>query len=267
MPVGGVSRYNSPVAMPYTTALITGASSGIGRALAVALTKSGVHVALAARREPQLEQVREQVTELGGRALVAVMDVSDGDGTVRTIERLDDEMGGLDLIVACAGVGPPDASAPAYCYETLRDPCHVNFCGAVATLTAVLPRMVKRRRGHLVGISSLSSFGALPASAAYCAPKAGLSMLLDCLRIDVQPHGVAVTTVNAGFVATPMVAHRKGAMPQLLTVDEAAARIARALPRRPAHIDFPQPLALGTRLAAAIPRVLRDPLMRWVARD
>jgi NAD(P)-dependent dehydrogenase (short-subunit alcohol dehydrogenase family) len=92
-------------------------------------------------------------------------------------------------------------------------------------------------------------------------------MLLECLRLDLHPHGVAVTTVHLGFVDTPMVAHRRGAMPQRLTPEHAAAHILRALSGRPARIDFPQPLAGLARAAAALPDGLRDPLVRWLARD
>ncbi|MCA9624908.1 MAG: SDR family NAD(P)-dependent oxidoreductase, partial [Myxococcales bacterium] len=155
--------------------------------------------------------------------------------------------------------------APAHSWEALAAPCHINFCGAIATLTAALPAMVARGRGHLVGISSLSSYGALPASAPYCAPKAGLSMALECLRLDVAPRGVAVTTVYAGFIDTAMVAHRREAMPQLLSPEAAARRILDALPERPPRIDFPQPLAWAARAAARLPRALRDPVVRSLA--
>jgi NAD(P)-dependent dehydrogenase (short-subunit alcohol dehydrogenase family) len=246
--------------MPTTTALVTGASSGIGRALAKELARRGARVVLAARRAELLHQVRERIVADGHLAEVEPMDVSDGDATVRAIEALDDRLG-LDLVVACAGVGPADPFAPAYSYDNLRGPCHVNFCGAVATLTAILPRMVERRRGHLAAVSSLSALIPLADSAPYCSPKAGLDMLLDCIRLDVAAHGVAVTTIHLGFVDTPMVAHRAGPMPQLMSAAAAAERIADALPARPARIDLPRALALATRAAAALPRPLRDRLL------
>ncbi|HHH28311.1 MAG TPA: SDR family NAD(P)-dependent oxidoreductase [Polyangiaceae bacterium] len=242
-------------------ALVTGASSGLGRALATRLGRDGWRVVLAARRQAALDEVAATIRAAGGEAVVGVLDVADTTRCVAAIRGWDDELGGLDLVIANAGVGP-ELSASPLSWEALAGPCHVNYCGAVATLTAVLPRMVERGRGHLVGISSLSSFGALPESAAYCSPKAGLNMMLDCLRLDGEPHGVAVTTVHAGFIDTPMVAHRREAMPQLVPVDEAAARIVDALPSRPARIDFPQPLAWVARAGARLPRPLRDRLVR-----
>lgn len=248
--------------MPYRTALVTGASSGIGRALAKGLARQGTRVALAARREALLAALAGEIADAGGKALVAPMDVADTEISVRAVQHMDDEMGGLDLVIACAGAGPPDPSAVPYRWHSLAVPFHVNFCGAAATLTAVAERMVERRKGHLVGISSIASFGALPASAAYCAPKAGLSMLLDCLRLDLAASGVAVTAVHLGFVQTPMVVHRTGPMPQLVTPDEAARHILERLGSRPTTIDFPEPLASSAKIAALLPRSLRDRLMR-----
>lgn len=245
--------------------VITGASRGLGRALALKLAEPGARLVLIARNEAALAEVATEVRHRGAHAIVEALDVADCERAAQRLRRLDAEHGGFDRVIANAGVGPR-LDVPAYAWEALRGPCHVNFCGAAATLTAALPAMVDRGRGHLVGIGSLSSFGALPGAGAYSAPKAGLSMLLECLRLEVAPLGVAVTTVFAGFIDTAMVAHRRQAMPQRLSVDDAAARIVRALPARPARIDFPQPLAWAARAGACLPRALRDPVVRRLAK-
>jgi short-subunit dehydrogenase len=188
---------------------------------------------------------------------VVPLDVADTTRVVSVVRELDDELGGLDLIVANAGVGAPPP-ATGLDWESLAAPCHVNFCGAAATLTAVLPRMKARGRGHLVGVSSLASFGPLPKAAAYCAPKAGLSMLLDCLRLDLLGTGVDVTAIHPGFVRTAMTERSTFFMPMLMDVDAAADVIMRELPKRPAAIDFPLPMALAARFGARLPRRLRD---------
>lgn len=244
----------------WSRALVTGASSGIGRALAVALATRGVFVVCAARRAEELARVVDEITEVGGRARALVVDVGDTDHAVAAIRELDAGIGGLDLVVANAGVGPA-LDAPPHSWEAIAGPCHVNFCGAAATLTAVLPRMVERGRGHLVGIGSLSSFGALPGSAAYCSPKAGLAMLLECLRLDVAHAGVFVTSVHLGFVATPMVAHRSERMPLLMQPEELALELLDELMARPPSIAIPRPLAAAARAAAMMPRALRDRLL------
>lgn len=243
--------------MSWKHALVTGASSGIGRGLAERIAATGALVVLCARRERELGRVAEGIERAGGHAKVAALDVGDTERTVAAIRALDEEVGGLDLVVANAGVGAPPPASPL-AWETLRHPCHVNFCGAVATLTAVLPQMVARGRGHIVGVSSLASFGALPASGAYCAPKAGLSMLLECLRLDLLDTGVAATTIHAGFVRTAMVEHATFPMPMLMSVEEAVDLVMLELPKRPATIDFPRPLALAARVAAGLPRSLRE---------
>jgi short-subunit dehydrogenase len=248
-----------------TVTLVTGASSGIGRALAEEFGRQGDHVVVVARREPLLHEVAAAITARGGHATVVSLDVGDTARTVSAFEALDDHLGGIDRVIAAAAVGPAN-NGPSFAWSTIAGACHVNFCGAAASLAALAPRMAARRRGHLVGLSSISSFGALPGSGAYCAPKAGLSMLLECLRLDLAPHGVAVTTVHAGFVDTAMVAHREGAMPGLMSPEDAAAHIVAALARRPARIDFPLTLALAARAAALVPRALRDKLVRRVVK-
>lgn len=241
----------------WRTALVTGASSGIGHALARELAAAGVHVFLGARREVPLRALADHIRARGGAADVVLLDVSQADACVARVRQLDQDCGGLELVVANAGAGPRRREgAPSYQWEVLAEAFHTNFCGAAATLTAALPAMVARGRGHLVGISSLASFGALPDAASYCAPKAGLSMLLDCLRLDLAGSGVAVTAVHAGFVRTPMLEDTH-AQPQRLEPEAFATRVVARLARRPARIDIPQPLALGARLFAGLPARVR----------
>jgi len=242
----------------YRTALVTGASSGIGQALAECLASGGTMVVLAARRGPELRAVADGIARTGGRARVEVMDVADTGATVARIRALDAEIGGFDLVIANAGVGMKPRRGPTYAWEAMAAACHVNFCGAAATLTAVLPQMVERKRGHVVGISSIASFTPIPGRGGYCAPKAGLSMLLECLRLELAGTGVHATAVHPGFVRTAMTAKSKGALPFVMDPATAAARIVRALPSAPATIDFPWQLATAARAGAALPRVLRD---------
>jgi len=246
---------------------VTGASSGIGRGLAWRLARDGFHVHLGARRLDRLHEVSAEIASAGGQSSVLAIDVSHADATVEAIRALDARVGGLDLIVANAGVGVGSRELPTYAWESVREAFHTNVCGATATLTAVLPAMVRRGRGHLVGISSLASFGALPGSAAYCAPKAALSMLLKCLRLDTLDTGVAVTAVHVGFVDTAMLEHATHPTPQRLTVTEAADAIVRELDARPATIELPRALAIATRVAANLPRPVRDAMARrWAAK-
>jgi len=243
---------------PYRVAVVTGASSGIGQALAERLAAAGTLVVLAARRADRLHAVAEGIEADGGHARVEPMDVADTDATVARLRALDAELGGFDLVVANAGVGMKHRGIPTYAWEAMAETCHVNFCGAAATLTAVLPQMVERGRGHIVGISSIASFTPIPGRGGYCAPKAGLSMLLECLRLELADTGVHATAVHPGFVRTAMTAKSKGALPFVMDPAAAAERIVDALPAAPATIDFPWQLATAARLGAALPRLVRD---------
>lgn len=244
--------------MFYRTALVTGASSGMGRGLALRLAEHGAKVVLCARRREALEEVAEEIRVFGGDCVVAPLDVSDAEGTVATIRELDDQVGGLELVIANAGVGARGGGPESYSWENMREACATNFTGALATLTAVLPRMLERKRGHLVGMSSLAAYVPLPQSAAYCATKSGLSMFLECLRTDLMGTGVDVTAIHAGYVKTPLTERSSHPRPLMMERDEAVDTIMRRLIERPATIDFPVPLAVATRVAGRLPRRVRD---------
>lgn len=243
---------------------MTGASFGIGEGLTRALVARGVTTVGIARSADALLSLR---AELGEKFVPCCLSVDDTDALVGKLRALDDELGGVDLVIANAGVGAA-REHPPFSYEATRAALHTNFCAAAATLTALTAQMATRRRGQLVAISSLSSIAALPSALAYSAPKAGLNMVCDCLRLDLAPHGVAVTNVYLGFVATRMVASSAHPMPQLLPIDDVVAHLVERLPGRPATITYPKLLGTGTRLLGALPEVVRRGLFalapkRW----
>ncbi|MCA2977635.1 MAG: SDR family NAD(P)-dependent oxidoreductase, partial [Myxococcaceae bacterium] len=170
----------SPVTAPYGRALVTGASSGLGRALALWFARRGVVVHAAARREAQLTSLR---AEAPGHIEPLVLDVADADAAHARIEALDRETGGFDLVVANAGVGD-ELPAKALSWERVRKVLDVNVMGATATLCAVVPGMLARGRGHLVGVSSLAAFVSLPKVGAYNASKSYLTAWLESVRLD-----------------------------------------------------------------------------------
>ncbi len=247
----------------YRHALVTGASSGIGRGLAMELARHGIHVFLAARRREVLEGLQDELERAGYAANAVAIDVSDTADLVTKLRTIDREHP-LDLVIANAGVGADHSADAPYAWEAIRDALHTNFCGAAATLTAVLPAMVARGRGHLVGLGSLASFGPLPLSAAYCAPKAGLHMLLDCLRLDTTGTGIVVTNVQVGFVATRMLEGVTHPTPGLLQVEEAAQTIVEGLFAGREDIVFPGPLAFAARIGGQLPRFVQKAMARTV---
>ncbi len=210
---------------------------------------------MAARRERELERVADEIRVDGGTAETMALDVANTSATVARLRDWDDA-DEIDSVIANAGVGAAHDADPSS-WEAIADACHINYCGAAATLTALLPRMMKRRRGHLVGVGSLASFGALPSSAAYCSPKAGLRMLLDCLRLDASASGVTVTALHLGFVDTPMLAHAKHPTPQRVSAEKAAKVMADAIDRRTDELTFPRALGIAAFAAGRLPLSVR----------
>jgi len=227
--------------MDARTAFITGASAGIGKALALRLARDGVEVGLAARRTEQLTEVADQIHVAGGRAHVFALDVRRPKDVYETLLRADDTMQGIDLVIANAGLAN-NRRAQKFRWEECEDMLSVNVTGAAATLTALLGRMIERDRGHLVGVSSLAGMRALPGMAAYTATKAFLSRFLEGLRIDLSGSHISVTDVRPGFVESPMTERYKTtgqAMPFLVSASDAADTIVAALGRKDPVIAFP----------------------------
>ena len=243
--------------MEHRTAFVTGASSGIGFELSKRLAKEGLEVGIAARREDELRKLAREIAEQGGRARVYPLDVADVEATTRALERADDEMGGVDLVVANAGIGNHRWSGKLS-YRDCAPIIAVNVQGAVATLTALLSKMVERKRGHLVGISSLAQYRGMPYGATYSASKAFLSHFLEGMRVDLRGTGVAVTDVRPGFVRTPMTAPSPFPMPFLMDLDDAVETIVRGIRASSPIVAFPWQLATLMRAGTLMPTAIYD---------
>jgi short-subunit dehydrogenase len=224
------------------TVVVTGASAGIGRALAVELARQGARVGATARRAELLESLKNEIRAAGGTVDTAVADVADRVAITDAVRQLADRLGPPDLVIANAGVGrslpADDPDHVSNVEETLR----VNFLGVVHTFGAALPGMLARGSGHLAAVSSLAAYKGLPGSAGYCASKAAVSSYCEALRIELRDRGIAVTTICPGFIKTDMTAANPGPMPFLMSADAAARRVVRALRRRPGVYDFPKPM-------------------------
>jgi len=240
----------------YSTALVTGASSGIGRSLAATLASEGTRVYVAARRRAELEALVGEIARAGGRAEALVLDVADADATYEAVSKLD-ARDPLDLVVANAGigVGTPAKKAP---WSQVRNVLSINLMGAAATLMGALPGMVARNRGHLVGIASVAGFRGLPKFNAYSGSKAGLIAFLESTRLDLHSTDVAVTTVCPGFVRTEMTGKVKA---RGMALDEAVRIIRQALAERRAVCTFPR----TTRAAMTAVSLLPDSVYEFLA--
>ena len=171
------------------------------------------------------------------------------------------ELGPIDLLIANAGVGhviPADRFDATLFEDTIR----TNLLGPVFAIEAVLPSMLSRGAGHIVGVSSLAAYRGLPKTHAYCASKSALNASLEGLRAEVADRGVRITTVCPGFVRTSMVAKNSAGMPFLLGPDEAARRILRAVRAGRRVYNFPWPMAVLTALARLLPNGVVDRIVR-----
>jgi short-subunit dehydrogenase len=202
-------------------ALVTGASSGIGSALARELARQGCKVGLIARRQAELSQLADEIQRAGGTAAFAPADVGVRDQIHQAIAELRGRLGPTDLLIANAGVGVPTMLDPVNIGAVERM-FQVNVLGVVYALEAVLPEMLRRRTGHLAAVSSLGAYRGMPGESAYCASKAAVNTYLEGLRIHLRSRGIAVTTICPGFIRTPMTAPNKFPMPWLMDPDDAA---------------------------------------------
>ena len=236
---------------------ITGASSGIGRGLAVELGRRGAKLGLLARRAETLGEIVKEVEAAGASALALPADVKDAPAVRGAAEQLREKFGRVDVLIANAGVGVT-TDARDLRPDEVANVIGVNVLGAVNSVTAVLPEMVERKSGHLVVISSLAAYRGLPKSAAYCASKAAVSAFFESLRVDLQGSGVDVTIIHPGFIKTPLTAGREAQMPYLMELDDAVKKIIRAIEARKKSYAFPWQLATIVRAAMLMPVPLYD---------
>lgn len=187
------------------TAIVTGASSGIGRATALALARAGAHVALTARRQAELEVVAAEVQALGGRSLVLPADIGCQDQAAEVVRRVVQAWGRVDILVTCAGIyvrGPIETLTAADFERCMA----VNFFGTVYPVLAALPHMRAQRGGHIVLLSSVDGKKAIRTDAPYAATKFAVAGFGEALRQDLYGTGVDVSIIFPGRVATPLIA-------------------------------------------------------------
>jgi short-subunit dehydrogenase len=249
--------------MNYRTALVTGASSGLGRGLALWFARRGVKVYAAARRRENLEALANEALAAGAHIEPVELDVAHVDNTLASLRELDASSGGLDLVIANAGVGI-ETNARRLKWEQVKQTIDVNVTGAAATLCAVLPQMVERKRGHVVGVASLAAYRGLGRNAAYSASKAYLSTFMESLRVDLRGSGVNVTCIYPGFVKSEMTAQNKFTMPFLLETEEAVELMGKAILRGETQYAFPWQMARLMGLVRTLPNALFDAAMRKV---
>lgn len=232
--------------------LITGASAGIGLALARHYARPGAVLGLVARRAQRLEAARQALQATGAAVHAYSADVRDAARMGQVVREFWDAAGGVDIAVANAGISLGDGlrvGNPAPACEVIA----VNVQGAINTLLPLIPLMLERRSGHLVAVGSVAGFRGLPGKGAYSASKAALKTLLDAWRVQLRGSGVFVTTLCPGYIATELTEGNPYPMPFILPVDDAARQIARAIERRATIYVFPWQMRLAVPLLRVVP--------------
>ena len=241
--------------------MITGASSGIGHGLAVAIARRGGKLGLIARRAEVIDEVVREIGAAGGQAVALPADVQSAESMRAAADKLRAEFGPIDVLVANAGIGPT-RDAAKFNAEEVANVMNVNVIGASNSVAAVVPEMIARGQGQLVAISSLAAYRGVPKSAAYCASKAAVSSFFESLRLDLEPRGVDVTIIHPGFIKTALTAGREAQMPFLMELDDAVNKMVRAIEKRRKRYSFPWQLATIVRAGMIMPIWMYDRIAR-----
>ncbi len=242
-------------------ALITGTASGIGRSLAHRLAREGYAIAALDRHETGLRSLADEFHSKNQRLAWALADVTDPTELLRAVAQLESQLGPTDLLVANAGIGL-ETSGLKYDIAAMNQVLNVNLLGVSNSIGAVLPGMVERRRGHIVGISSIASYRGLPRMLAYCASKAGVNSILDGMRVELRPIGIHVTTICPGWIRTPLTEQLEGTLEHILELDQAVEEIAYAIRKKLLFYTFPRMMRLKLGFLRTWPRTWQDAMIR-----
>lgn len=241
--------------------LITGATSAIGSALALAYARPGVRLHLHGRNEARLNDVASACRKRGAGVETCLLDLRAGEAVVDWLSRL----GALDLVIVNAGlntrVGEHGEPEP---WDEVEALIEVNLKAAMRIVHAVLPAMRRRGRGQIALMSSLAAYFGLPLTPTYCATKAGLKAYGEALRGWLAPEGIRVNVVMPGYVRYPMCDGMPGPKPFPWTPERAAKEIQRGLEGDKARISFPFPLSFGAWWLAVLPAALASRIVRWL---
>ncbi|AOJ01045.1 capsular biosynthesis protein [Burkholderia mayonis] len=241
--------------------VITGASAGLGEALARCYAERGVVLGLVGRNATRLEACAQICRDAGAEVVAAILDVRDSEKTRKWLSRLD-QSHPIDLLIANAGVASTLASS-GECEDFARisEVMDTNFYGTMHTILPVLERMRRRGRGQVALVSSLAALRGMAISPAYCASKAAIKAYADSVRPLLARDGVRLSVILPGFVKTAMSDVFPGDKPFLWPADKAAAHIRAKLAAGRAEIAFPGLLAFGMRLLPLLPATLADAIL------
>lgn len=235
--------------------VITGASSGIGRALAAEYARRGATLGLIGRRAELLEQL---ASDLKARSAQYAVDVRDAAGLARAAEDFIAKFGAPEIVIANAGVSSGTSIERTEDRVVFQEILDTNVMGMVNTFQPFIPALRRAGGGTLVGIASVAGFRGMPGAGAYSASKAAAITYLESLRIDLRGSGISVVTICPGYIATPMTANNRFPMPFIISADVAAGRMTDAIERRVRLTVIPWQMGMIGVLLKMMPRPLYD---------
>jgi len=246
----------------FKSILITGASSGLGGALARAYARPGVTLGLIGRSQDKLDKVAEACRGAGAEVRAAAIDVADADALGGWIKEFE-SAAPVDLVIANAGTSAGPAPGMAFEGLTLATrQVRTNLLGVMNTVEPLLPGFLARGKGRIAIVSSIAGYRGLPYSPAYSASKAGARAYGEAMRAMLSPRGIPVTVICPGFFDSPMTDRFKGPTPFLFTLDRTASIVKRGIDMGRSRVAFPSLLVLGLRLADLLPAAIGDAIMR-----
>jgi NAD(P)-dependent dehydrogenase (short-subunit alcohol dehydrogenase family) len=243
-------------------AWVTGASSGIGRALALELAAKGYTVAVTARGEDKLAELAHDAAGLAGKVLPFPGDVTDDAAMKTLVGRIESEAGEIVLAVFNAGTYLPtigDRLSASNFVNTFG----LNVFGVVNCVVPLIDRMRERRRGQIAFVASVTSYFGMPSGAAYGASKAALNNMAESLKFDLDKLNIRIQVINPGFIDTPLTRKNTFSMPALMPVDRAAARLADALRSGGFETTFPRRFTWFLKFLRTLPQPLRFRFVGW----
>ena len=215
---------------------ITGASSGIGKSLALKFAKEGWSVAISARREDLLNEISKSNEKIKSFPL----DVNDQNQCDKTFEKIKETYKDIELCVFSTGIHDPK-SEKEFNLEKIRTIMETNFFGTMNSINSVYKYFKEKKSGHISIVSSVAGYRGLPAAGAYCASKSALTSFAECLFFDLKRYGVRVSIVSPGFIKTPMTDQNNFPMPMIKSPEFAAEQIFKGLTKKNSfEIHFPK---------------------------
>jgi short-subunit dehydrogenase len=237
--------------------LITGASTGLGRAMAFEAGKHGAHVGLIARRAELLEELVSELRKEGVEAAYAAADVVDNDGLTQAVQDLENTLGPVYGLIANAGIAGNTKRGRLH-VENANRCIDVNVKGVIHSIGAVQGGMLERNEGFISTVSSLAAYRGLPTSGPYSASKAAVSTLMESLRVDLTSSKLTFSTIHPGFVHTPLTAKASHPLPFVISAERAAVIMLKGLAKGKPEINYPWQLSILMSVVRRLPNFLYD---------